>query len=78
MSNSKNLSVDALHNSIVVTDPSTGLKMSYWREGQVLVATRWIRGTPSRDETRFLVAAWKAAHWKARELGWLRPVKAAA
>jgi hypothetical protein len=39
MSNSKDLAADVLHDSeIVVADPNTGLKMTHWRDGKVLVA----------------------------------------
>jgi hypothetical protein len=79
MSNPKDLAVDVLHNNeIVVADPNTGFKMTYWRDGTVLVATRWIRGTPSRDEMKFLVSAWKAVYAKAHQLGWMRPANVAA
>jgi hypothetical protein len=79
MSGQTDLDVDVVHNrEIVVADSNSGFKVTYWRDGKVLVATRWIRGTPSRDETKFLVSAWKAAYAKAHQLGWLRLAEVAA
>jgi hypothetical protein len=75
----KDLIVEVIHNrDITVADPQQGFKVTYRRDGNMLAATQWVRGTPSRAETNFLVVAWRTAYVKAHELGWLRRAKLAA
>jgi hypothetical protein len=60
---------------IVVSHPDTGFSVTYRKDGDapMLVA---IDGIYERDidleRLNFLVKAWKAAHQKARAIGWLR------
>ena len=60
---------------IVVSHPDTGFSVTYRKDGDapMLVA---IDGIDERDidleSLNFLAKAWKAAHQKARAIGWLR------
>ena len=60
---------------IVVSHPDTGFSVTYRKDGDapMLVA---IDGIDERDidleRLNFLAKAWKAAHQKARAIGWLR------
>ena len=58
---------------LVVTRPYTGEQATYRKDGMspVLVLTDSMRDDPDPARVRFLVSAWKAAHAKAQELGWL-------
>jgi hypothetical protein len=79
MSNPSNLILEVLHNrDIAIAAWDSGFKVTYRRDGNMLTATEWARGTPSRAETNFLVVAWRAAYAKAHELGWLKGEKVAA
>jgi hypothetical protein len=78
MSNPKDLIVEVHNRDIVVADPVSGFNVVYRRDGNMLAATEWVRGTPSRAETGFLVIAWRAAYAKAQQLGWLRREEIAA
>jgi hypothetical protein len=59
---------------IVVSDPDTGLSVTYRKDGfaPMLVAIDGMghRSEPSR--VKFWAQAWKAAYKKARAMGWLR------
>jgi hypothetical protein len=78
VSNPKNLIVEVLDSrAIAIADPHLDFKITYRREGNVLAATH-MPSTPSRAEINFMVLAWKAAHAKALELGWLKRRKVAA
>jgi hypothetical protein len=79
VSNPKALIVEVLHNKdIAIADPDLAFKVTYRRDGNMLAAIEWVRGTPSRAETNFLVVAWRAAYAKAQQLGWLRGEEIAA
>jgi hypothetical protein len=65
------LSVAVDRHDIVVSKPSSGLSVTYHREGRVLVADDPMRTDPTPEELIFLVRAWKAAFAKAQSLGWL-------
>jgi hypothetical protein len=65
------LSVAVDRHDIVVSKPSSGLSVTYHREGRVLVADDPMRTDPTPEELIFLVRAWKAAFTKAQSLGWL-------
>jgi hypothetical protein len=66
-----NLSVAVNGHEIVVSQPSSGLSVTYRREGRTLVASALLRNNPSTKELNFLVKAWKAVFAKAQSLGWL-------
>ena len=59
---------------LVVTKPKTGEQAVYRREGNspLLVLADSMRIDPDPARARFLVSAWKAAHARAQQLGWLR------
>jgi hypothetical protein len=59
---------------LVVTEPATGERVIYRREGNspILVMMDSLRADPDAARVRFLVSAWKAAHAKAQQLGWLK------
>ncbi len=66
----RDLSVEVDNQDIVVTNPSSGLSVTYRREGRVLVALEPMRNDPHGEELNFLIRAWKAAFAKAQSLGW--------
>jgi hypothetical protein len=71
MSDVADVNVQVLRDcDLVVTRPDTGEQAIYRKDGMspVLVLTDSMRDDPG---VRFLVSAWKAAHAKAQELGWL-------
>jgi hypothetical protein len=59
---------------LVVTEPATGERVVYRREGNspILVMMDSLRADPDATRVKFLVSAWKAAHTKAQQLGWLK------
>jgi hypothetical protein len=59
---------------LVVTEPATGEQVVYRRDGNspILVMMDSLRADPGAARVRFLVSAWKAAHAKAQQLGWLK------
>jgi hypothetical protein len=61
---------------IIVSQPEFGLSVTYRKDGDapMLVAIEGIDEIDRFDQARlnFLVRAWKAAHQKARAIGWLR------
>ena len=67
------LSVEVRGSDIHVTKPGTGLCMTYRRElnAPELIATCSMRCDPDAQTLQFLAEAWKAAHAKAKALGWL-------
>lgn len=69
------LSVEVRHQEITVTKPGTGLRVTYRRVAiePVLEALCSMRGDPDAKALNFLTEAWKAAHAKAKALGWLAP-----
>lgn len=74
MSDLATVEMQVLHNrDLVVTDPETGHRVTYRKDGEspVLVATDSMREDLDPARARFLVSAWKAAHAKAQQLGWL-------
>ena len=74
-SNVNDLSVEVRHQEITVTRPGTGLRVTYRRVANepVLEALCSMRGDPDAKALKFLTEAWKAAHAKAKALGWLAP-----
>jgi hypothetical protein len=69
------LTVDVVDDrDIIVAMPASGFEVTYRRDGYytMLVATDALK-RDDRDFARiqFLAKAWKAAHCKARALGWL-------
>jgi len=72
------LSIEVRHQDIIVTKPGTGLCVTYRRvlNEPVLEALCSMRGDPDAKALNFLTEAWKAAHAKARALGWLAPDRA--
>jgi hypothetical protein len=69
------LSVEVRGQNIIVAKPGTGLCMTYRRvpNEPVLEALCSMRGDPDATALKFLTEAWKAAHAKAKTLGWLSP-----
>ncbi len=75
MSDVTGLNVQVLQDQdLVVTEPKTGERVVYRRDGEspILVLTDSLRADPDAERVRFLVAAWRAAHAKAQQLGWLK------
>jgi len=68
------LSVEVRHHDIIVSQPGTGLCMTYRRDPNSLMleALCSMRSDPDAETLRFLTEAWKAAHAKAKALGWIR------
>ena len=66
----RDLSVEVYNQDIVVTNPSSGISVTYRREGRVLVGLEPMRNDPHGEELNFLVRTWKAAFAKAQSLGW--------
>ena len=67
------LLVEVQDRDIVVRRPSSGHSITYRRVlgAPMLEAVDLKRDDPDREETEFLVQAWKAAYAKAKALGWL-------
>ena len=67
------LVVEVKGADIVVRSPETGYCIVYRRvrDEPLLMALEPMRYDPDAEEARFLAQAWKAAHAKAKELGWL-------
>jgi hypothetical protein len=59
---------------IVVSSRESGFSVTYRRDGEapMLVAINGIGRTENPSEVKFWADAWKAAHKKARAVGWLR------
>jgi hypothetical protein len=75
MSDFADINVLVTHDcDLVVPRPGTGEQATYRKDGAspVLVLTDSMRGDPDPERMRFLVSAWKAAHAKAQQLGWLK------
>ncbi len=75
MSDVAGLNVQVLQDQdLVVTEPKTGEKVVYRRDGNspLLVLMDSLRADPDAARVKFLVLAWKAAHAKAQQLGWLK------
>ena len=73
--NMTDLSVEVRDQNIIVTKPGTGLCVTYRRvlNEPVLEALCSMRGDPDATALKFLTEAWKAAHAKAKTLGWFAP-----
>jgi hypothetical protein len=69
------LSVEVRHQDIIVTKPGTGLLRDIRRvlNEPELEALCSMRGDPDAKALNFFTEAWKAAHAKAKALGWLAP-----
>jgi len=67
------LLVEVQDRDIVVRRPALGHSITYRRvlDTPMLEAVDLMRHDPDREETEFLVQAWKAAYAKAKALGWL-------
>jgi hypothetical protein len=67
------LTVKARGRDIVVTEPGTGLSVTYRRVPDVptLVALRPLPSGPDARTAKFLADAWEAAYGKAKDLDWL-------
>ena len=75
MSDQADLSVQVVDdNQLVVTKQETGDRVTYRKDGRapVLVMMDNLRFDPDAARVKFLVAAWKVAHAKALQLGWLK------
>ena len=68
------LGVEVINDrDIVVSHPEFGFSVTYRKDGDapMLVAINGIGRSDDPSRVRFLALAWKAAHQKARALGWL-------
>jgi len=68
------LSVEVLDNGLRVTNPHTPYSVTYIRNmGSRTLESHELLAVPDIDgqEALFLAAAWKAAHAKAKDLGWI-------
>jgi len=67
------LTVEVRGRDIVVTEPGTGLSVTYRREPHVptLVALRPLPSDSDARTLKFLADAWEAAYGKAKDLDWL-------
>jgi hypothetical protein len=75
MSELASLNVQVLRDcDLVITEPGTGEQVVYRKDGAspMLVLLDSLRADPDAARVRFLVSAWKAAHAKAQQLGWLK------
>jgi hypothetical protein len=75
MSDVADVDVQVLHDrDLVVTRPDTGEQVTYRKDGAspMLILMDSMRMDPDPERVRFLVSAWRAAHAKAQQLGWLR------
>ena len=72
------LGVELINNrDIIVSNREAGFSVTYRKDGDapMLVAIDGIDGIDrfaDQERLSFLVKAWKAAHQKARAIGWLR------
>jgi len=69
----KDLSVQVRDYELIVTRPSNGQSVTYRGEFHtpMLVALDSLKGHLNAERLAFLAQAWRAAHAKAKELGWL-------
>ena len=67
------LTVKVRGRDIVVTEPGTGLSVTYRRVPDVptLVALRPLPSGSDARTAKFLADAWEAAYGKAKDLDWL-------
>jgi hypothetical protein len=72
MTDPVDLTVKVLNSEIVISRPETGDEVTFRKDGPVLTSLESMRTNPDRARVQFLVLAWKAAHAKACQLGWLR------
>jgi hypothetical protein len=68
------LSVEVRYHDIIVSQPGTGLSVTYRRDpnSPMLEALCSMRCDPDAETLQFFTKAWKAAHAKAKALGWLQ------
>jgi hypothetical protein len=74
MSEIPTLSVQLVGNrDIIVTNPEAGFTVTYRKDGDapMLVAIAGIGRVANHAQVKFWAQAWKAAHQKARAVGWL-------
>jgi hypothetical protein len=59
---------------IVITCPDSGFSITYRKDGlaPILVTIDGIGRSSEPSKVKFWAQAWKAAHQKARAVGWLR------
>jgi hypothetical protein len=68
------LGVELINNrDIVVSHPESGFSVTYRKDGlaPMLVAIDGISRVADQARVKFWAQAWKAAHQKARAVGWL-------
>ena len=68
------LGVELINNrDIVVSNSESGFSVTYRKDGDapMLVAINGIGRVTDQAEVSFWAQAWKAAHQKARAVGWL-------
>jgi len=69
-----NLSIELIDNrDIIVTMPETGFSVTYRKDGRapMLFDINGIDRSNAPSKVKFWAQAWKAAHHKARAVGWL-------
>ena len=68
------LGVEVINNrDIVISSPESGFSVTYRKDGDapMLVAVDGIDRVVDHAKLKFWAEAWKAAHEKARAVGWL-------
>lgn len=68
------LGVELINNrDIVVSQPDAGFSVTYRKDGEapMLVAIDGVDRFTDKAKLMFWAEAWKAAHKKARSIGWL-------
>jgi hypothetical protein len=68
------LGVEVINDrGIVVSNSESGLSVTYLKDGDapMLVAIDGMSRVADQSKVKFWVEAWKAAHQKARAVGWL-------
>ena len=72
------LGVEVINNrDIVISSPESGFSVTYRKDGDapMLVAIDGIDRVVDHAKLKFWAEAWKAAHEKARAVGWLSPAR---
>ena len=70
------LGIEVINNrDIVISSPESGFSVTYRKDGDapMLVAIDGVGRVVDQAKLKFWAQAWKAAHEKARAVGWLVP-----
>ena len=66
------LTVEVDRYGIAVADPRTGERITFKKEGSLLIAYDLLLERLGPCSPSFLAKAWRAAYAEARKMGWLR------